>query len=338
MEYSLDMLRLQTYISSDLFMSFANSYLSVNPAVEYFESYKAVAYRHLYSVKEKGFELSPFGYDMAATYENNFMLSYRHNTEKPTKIKFALVIEFNPNKCNIREGLLNLILSNFFSNVYKIDVKSCDFAIDFKGFNINNVIWDREFKRKEVIYKGSSGKSIYLGERSSDGSTKIYDKGAEQRVSYDWVRYEMTSKFDCLSFSDCYNFDSINISSKPPKAYFVSNVDCINDIKMKCCVMCLLRGDFILSDFPKYLRKKIELIISDYSVYVVDECCINQFKRVLKDFFDFYINVIPSTFKKPVIAPQMVKIGAIDNSDSIHQITFSDLPTIRKMAVFCDNI
>lgn len=328
MDLSLDMIRLQTYVSSDVFMSYANSVLAFNSFVEYFESFRAVAYRHLYSISENGFEASPFSDDLVCIYENNFILAYRHNTENSSKSKFSLVIKFNPNKCNIREGLLFDILNRFYADVSNVDVKSCDFAIDFKGISIDNVLWDKKRKQREVVYKGNQGKTIYLGERGSNGSTKIYDKAAEQKINGDWSRYETTVKFDLLPFSDCFSKDKIDITAKLPTAYFVdySSIDC--DIKLKCCLMCILRGDFVLSDFPKYLRKKITDILNCKSVTVVDDSCISSFKGVLSDFFSFYCDVISVRFRKPLSIPKADKIKP---ENVPVQLSLTDLiSTIRK--------
>lgn len=63
-------------------------------------------YRHnwTYSVDEDG-ENGRIKY--------SYYLAYKHNTEKPG-IKFSLILEYNPNKCE-GDAMLNTIMQRFFS-------------------------------------------------------------------------------------------------------------------------------------------------------------------------------------------------------------------------------
>lgn len=102
-------------------------------------------------------------------------------------------VDFNPNSLS-PEGekelheILGMMASQRLSRV--------DVAIDYVGKDLSNLEWHEEVERSRRLYTSRTGRleTIYLGAPSSDRQTRIYDKGLEQRVDYDWWRVESQAR------------------------------------------------------------------------------------------------------------------------------------------------
>lgn len=286
------MIRLQVAVPYWFFIDFANKFLSCNPDVEYWDSFKLQGYRFNYRIN---ISLSnPFNNSI----ENvSFYLAYKHNTEKQSDSeykKYNLVLEYNPNKCYYRDGLLFDILIHFFGSVSDVIIKSFDIAFDY-DVHINNFIYDRCSKRKELDYRSNGGRTIYIGSRGSNGSTKIYDKAVEQGIkNKDWTRIEVTFKTD-LYISQCLGgIDLINIDCNNIPFIYVLNTDIVNkfDIVDKCCLLALLNKDVSLSEFSRKLKDKYKKILSTYCDNKIDSTSCDEIKSCLNNYvFVMYNNL-----------------------------------------------
>lgn len=286
MECSIDMLRLNVRVLYDDFIRFANIYFSESTSVEFYESFKSIGYRYNYTISEVVY--LPFD----LTSSNNFYVAFMHNMTGTSRVKFDLVIEFNPNKCDISCGLLNLILKTFFNDFFQIDIKSFDLAVDFKGYSIDSLVYDRQFKRRELDYRSNGGRTLYLGERGSHCSCKIYDKAAEQKLDCLWTRVEYTLKpkisFFCVAKKD-FDFD-FNL----PIVNFLDLEFNNIDIKDKCILLCIMRGDVQLSDFSRKVKDRLKKIIYSCTSVSVGNNCRDIFLNCLYDWVFYYQSVIDS--------------------------------------------
>lgn len=170
--YSIDMIRLKTYISFDVFSK-----------IEFF-------IQMYFKDKVKKFWLSDrpmcfhYNYDIEVEEGKSFYFGFHHNNEKLKNSDhkgennddlYNFTIEFNPNKLK-RDRLLMYLLS--VSGVWYI--KSYDMAFDLR-ISILDLLWDISGRSCEKIFNnGYDNKTVYIG--SGSGRVKIYNKKKESNL------------------------------------------------------------------------------------------------------------------------------------------------------------
>lgn len=189
--YSIDMLRLKTYISFETYSK-----------IEFFiEAYfKDKIKRFWISDKKACFH---YNYNIEIEEGKSFYFGFHHNSEslnnsEHTKKEYDkyvdlynFTIEFNPNKLK-RDSLLMYLLS--LSGEWYI--KSYDLAIDLK-VNILDLIYDISGKAVEKVFSsGYDNKTVYIG--SGNNRIKIYNKKKESNISMlgDLTRIEISREMD----------------------------------------------------------------------------------------------------------------------------------------------
>lgn len=169
---SVDMLRVKSRIPLNVWDRI-HQRLILDPDIDWWVDSKidSYGYNYVYRKGEVG----------------SYYFAYQHNSEKRSNFKFSLVIEFNPNKCEIK-GLLRQLIDLLGEN---FEVVSCDIAWDFFGVDIRYISVD---KGKKKVFKtfdyGGDDLTYYIGE--GDGRVKIYNKARKEKVEGKWVRYEVT--------------------------------------------------------------------------------------------------------------------------------------------------
>jgi len=272
---------------------FANQSLKYNTNSHHYLGRSISEYGHNFKIREPYFIDTPSG---KMRCENNFWLGLQHNSESTNQATTTLVIEFNPNKCNINRGLLNAVLSRFFRFPQNIQIKSLDICRDFNDIDINAVTYDKNRKSHEIIYNTAQGKTVYLGKRSSNGRVKIYDKAAEQKQP-DMVctRWEATLKLKDLSMHDFLlgKVTADDINANLPTVYigengFVSS----DDIMLKCATYAIKTGHVKLADFTRYYRKQITPHLEQGALFTVSNTdlpdMIQAVRAYLKDYYSLF--------------------------------------------------
>lgn len=101
----------------------------------------------------------------------------------------AIRIDFNPNKLSEdgEKDLRNMMQKLLSTRLSRIDV-----AIDYIGKDLSQLDWHETRERKRQTIQSANGRleTLYLGAFTSERLTRIYDKGKEQGLDYDWWRVE----------------------------------------------------------------------------------------------------------------------------------------------------
>lgn len=187
--YSVDMIRLKTYITYSKF-SELEFFLKVN-----------------YSDKIKKMWLSDrimcfkYNYNIELEEGKSFYFGFHCNNEKikyfKPDVEYNFTIEFNPNK--LKDNSLLLYILSLSGDWY---LKSLDLACDLK-INILDIITSDTGKRtQKVVSNGFDDKTIYIG--TGDRRIKIYNKKRESKLDIqgDLSRVEISLQFDDFRLID----------------------------------------------------------------------------------------------------------------------------------------
>ncbi len=190
--YSIDMLRLKTYISYSTFTE-----------IEFrFDT----AYKQYLKEKYTSARIDKFfyNYDVEIEEGKSFWFGFLHNTEKREECNdmYNFTIEFNPNKLKDNSVLMYLLnLSGGWM------IKSMDIACDVP-VNILDIVYDKGRKRScKVFSNGWDDRTIYFGK--GDGRIKIYNKKKESDlvIKGDLTRIEITKEYDDFPINNIKFFD-----------------------------------------------------------------------------------------------------------------------------------
>lgn len=296
--FSVDMLRLETRVCKQDFEYFHCKILDINPYVNYYVQRGFSEYRNNYQVNEFICE-NPFN---ASDSYNKFWFAYQHNSEPLSEHplhKFKLVLEFNPNKCVI-SGVLLKLLCTFFYNLNNVYLKSLDVAYDIP-IHIDNFVVDKGYKHYTCDIVKDDGRTIYLGSPGSDGRIKIYNKGIEQGVSYDWTRWEITLKFKNTLVSQilacCFNFNF----NPPEVLYYDSLILDDFDVKMKCYIYSIKNGYVKLDDFSRKIKDKIKSqLLAATSVKKIDVKCKQNIYNTIVLYFIEFVKTYDNIFSEDI--------------------------------------
>ena len=188
MTYSIDMLRLKTYITYSAFteLEFRLKTIWQENVKRYYTTGKMCEFFYNYVIQDED--------------GKSFWFGFLHNTEKRTQSdlsKYNLTIEFNPNKLKDNEivrYILNLSGEWF--------IKSYDLAVDVK-VNIRDLIVNKGNKRKMYIQSyGNDNITYRVG--TGDMETKVYNKKRESNLDIfgDLTRIEISRTCDDYPISE----------------------------------------------------------------------------------------------------------------------------------------
>lgn len=240
--YSIDKIRLKTYISYSLFTELQFRFDTCwKDSLKYFyTSCQTQQYYYNYVVKTDD--------------KNSFWFGFLHNTEKRDIYtdKYSLTIEFNPNK--IKDNFILLYLLNLSGNWY---VRGYDLACDLK-INILDIIFDRGLKRSYKIFSnGFDDKTIYIGK--NNGRIKIYNKKRESNLDIvgDLTRVEISNQLDNFDISTIKTF---KYPDNFPLLYLNNYLYTFKDYddKTLLAVLYAVQNNFPVNNLSRVYRKKVK--------------------------------------------------------------------------------
>lgn len=258
MIYSIDMLRIKTYMSYDIYNN-----------LEFYV-------RTFYKDKVKKFWISDriqsFRYNWNIEIEEgkSFYFGFCHNSEAklPERLEpeYNLTIEFNPNK--LKDNRLLMHILNLSGIWYLVRY---DLAIDLH-INIMDLVFDKSGKRKyKICANGYDNRTIYLGGEGNK-FVKIYNKKRESDLNIvgDLTRVEITREVDNFKLNDIILWQYDNYF---PDLYLNEYVLSLSDLEKKeknktlYAVLFAVQNGYSLSDLTRDYRKRIkELLQGGYKI------------------------------------------------------------------------
>ncbi|MCI9286805.1 MAG: hypothetical protein HFJ57_02300 [Clostridia bacterium] len=185
--YSIDMIRLKTYIS---YQEFSEIEFRFNTCWADFVKNKYTSAR---------LEQFFYNYNIEIEEGKSFWFGFMHNTERRSEniTEYNFTIEFNPNKLKDTN-----ILKYLFTFGSKWFLKSCDIACDIP-VSILDIVYNKGRKRSTKVFSnGFDDKTIYIGK--GDKRVKIYNKKIESNLAIkgDLTRIEVSKVFEDFPISN----------------------------------------------------------------------------------------------------------------------------------------
>ena len=272
--YSVDMLRLKTYISFSQFSEIEFRFKTVWS--DYVKKY----------YNSSGISSFFYNYNIEVGEGQSFYFGFLHNNEKRTtldSIKYNFTIEFNPNK--LKDNKIILYLLSISGEWF---LKSCDLAFDLP-VNILNIIYDKGKKRNVHIFSnGYDNKTICIGSKESDLFLKIYNKKIESNLNIlgDLTRIELTKKFEDFPID---NLKNLFISNDVfPVLYlndYLYSLDTYKD-KTMFAVLYAVQNGFDLNMLTRRYRQKIKELLEGGCKINFDKISTTQIlRRIILKYF-----------------------------------------------------
>lgn len=242
--YSVDKIRLKTYISYSLFTEIEFRFDTFWS--EYVErkwtSGRAFNFFYNYSIK--------------VDEDVSFYFGFLHNTEKRElneSLKYNLTVEFNPNK--VQDNKILLYILDLSGEWY---LKRLDMACDLK-VNILDIIYDKGLKRSIMtISNGFDDKTYRIGK--GNGHVKIYNKKKESNldIDYDLTRVEVTMEYEDFPIVNTvfYKFDKTVF----PELYLQKYCYSFSDYKDKTmlAIMYAVQNGFPINELSRAYKTKLK--------------------------------------------------------------------------------
>lgn len=242
--YSVDMIRLKTYISYSLFseVEFRFNTCWEDYVEKKWTSGRAFSFFYNYNIKiEDGI---------------SFYFGFLHNSEKRSdsdSLKYNFTIEFNPNK--VQDNKILLYLLDLSGEWY---IKSLDMACDLK-INILDIIYDKGLKRSVMtISNGFDDKTYRIGK--GNGHVKIYNKKRESNldIDYDLTRVEISMEYDDFDVKNMilYKFDKKVF----PELYLQKYCYSFSEYKDKTmlAIMYAVQNGFPINELSRAYKTKLK--------------------------------------------------------------------------------
>lgn len=270
--YSLDMLRLKTYLSYSIFSEIEFRFKTV--------------WKDYLKKKYTSARICNFFYNYVIEIEEgkSFWFGFLHNTEKREERNefYNFTIEFNPNK--IKDNKILMYILGLSGSWY---MKSYDIAIDLK-ININELNVDFSGRQEMKIFsKGYDDKTIYLGK--GDGRIKVYNKKKESNINNvkDLTRIEISRNLDDFDIRDIKFF---NYDDKFPSIYLNQYIYSFSDYEDKTlfAILYAVQSGFPVKDLTKTYKKKIKNLLQGGYKIIFDKKSVNQV--ISSIIFYYFIN------------------------------------------------
>lgn len=277
--YSIDMIRLKTYIS---YSKFSEIEFRFNTC------WKQYLKKNFSSAQIKNFF---YNYVVEIEEGVSFWFGFLHNSENRQLIvkdergnliedTYNFTIEFNPNKLK-QNDIIDYLL-NISGEWY---IKSYDLAIDIK-VSILDLIWDLSGKRIEKIdNRGYDKKTVYLG--TGDGRIKIYNKKEESNIEIigDLTRVEISRELDDYEVRKIklYKYDD-----RFPTIYLNQYIYSLSDYKDKTllAVLYAVQNGFPLRNLTRHTRAKIkDLLEGGYKIRFDNKSATNALCQIIYYYF-----------------------------------------------------
>lgn len=252
--YSVDMIRLKSYISYSKFSEIEFRFQTC---------WKNYVKNSFSSSQIKNFF---YNYVIETEEGNSFWFGFLHNSENRkfvTKKKEVLAddvynftVEFNPNK--LHNFFILYYLFNLSSDWYFV---SYDLAFDIK-VNILDLIWDLSGKHLEKIdNRGFDRKTVYIG--TGDGRIKIYNKKEESdlEITGDLTRIELSRSGEDFEIRKMkiWKYDDLF-----PCVYLNNYIYSLSDYQDKTLLAILyaVQNGYPLRDLTRYMREKVKSLLN----------------------------------------------------------------------------
>lgn len=243
MTYSIDMLRLKTYITYSAFTELEFRLKSI-----WQENVK----RNYTTAKMCEFH---YNYVIQTDDGNSFWFGFLHNTEKRTQNelnRYNLTIDFNPNKLKDNEivrYILNLSGEWF--------IKSYDLAVDVKG-NIRDLIVNKGQKRKMLIFS-NGGDNLTYEVGTGDLRVKVYNKKKESKLDMfgDLTRIEISRTCDDYPISEISRYQ---FGDNFPEIYLNQYVSSLSEYQDKTlmAVLFAIQSGYPISELTRSYKLKLK--------------------------------------------------------------------------------
>lgn len=277
--YSVDMLRLKTYIT---YAEFSNIEFMLKGA------YKDAIDKFWMSDRVMCFK---YNYTIEVGEGKSIYIAFHHNQEKirfdKPMDKFNFTIEFNPNK--LKNNSLLMYLLSVSGQWY---IKSYDIAFDLK-INILDLLTDMSGRQVEhVISHGYDNRTKYIG--SGDGRIKVYNKKIESNLNIlgDLTRIEMSRKMEDFEVRKIAYF---KYDENFPIVYTNNYMFSFSDYKNKTMLAILyaVQNGFPLRDLSRDYRKKVKSMLEgSYRVKFNNKCVTQVIAQTIYYYFMKNDNVV----------------------------------------------
>lgn len=280
--YSIDMLRLKTYISFETYSKiefFIEAYFK-DKIKKFWISDKKACFHYNYNIEIEEGKSFYFGFHHNSESLNNSEYSKFENNHFVDLYNFT--IEFNPNKLK-KDNLLMYLLS--LSGEWYI--KSYDLALDLK-VNILDLIYDISGKALEKVFSsGYDDKTVYLG--SGVNRIKIYNKKKESKLNIlgDITRIEISREmndYDIRRLStlyDCGFFPDIYLNQ-----YVHSLSDYENKNKTLMAILFAVQNGYPLRNLTRDYRNKLkDLLEGGYKIFFSKQISTQVLRQTILSYF-----------------------------------------------------
>lgn len=268
--YSLDMLRVKTYIDYDKYSNldfYLRTYFKDN-IKKFWITDKIMQFKYNWVIEiEEG---------------KSLYFGFHHNNEKKDmhEGKYNLTIEFNPNK--LKDNKLILKILALSDNWY---IKSFDIAFDLR-ININDIIYDMSGRNIERIEnRGFDNKTISVGK--NDGRFKIYNKKKESDLDIlgDLTRVEISREMEDFPIKNTKILEYDNIF---PSIYLNNYIVSFSNYEDKTLLGLLyaVQNGFPLKNLTKTYRKKIkDLLEGGNKIKFSNKLCTDLLRQTIFYYF-----------------------------------------------------
>lgn len=271
MTYSIDMLRLKTYITYSTFTE-----------LEF--RLKTIWQENLVLNYTTG-KMSEFHYNYRIVNNegNGFWLGFLHNTEKRTQNelnRYNLTIDFNPNKLKddeIVRYILNLSGEWF--------IKSYDLAVDVK-VNIRDLIVNKGQKRKMLIFN-NGGDNLTYEVGTGDLRVKVYNKKKESKLDMfgDLTRIEISRTCDDYPISEIARY---KFGDNFPEIYLNQYVASLSEYQDKTlmAVLFAIQGGYPINELTRSYKLKLKKMFEGgYKINFYQKYANSVLQQVIYHYF-----------------------------------------------------
>lgn len=271
MTYSIDMLRLKTYITYSTFTE-----------LEF--RLKTIWQENLVLNYTTG-KMSEFHYNYRIVNDegNGFWLGFLHNTEKRTQNelnRYNLTIDFNPNKLKddeIVRYILNLSGEWF--------IKSYDLAVDVK-VNIRDLIVNKGQKRKMLIFN-NGGDNLTYEVGTGDLRVKVYNKKKESKLDMfgDLTRIEISRSCDDYPISEIARYQ---FGNNFPEIYLNQYVASLSEYQDKTlmAVLFAIQGGYPINELTRSYKLKLKKMFEGgYKINFYQKYANSVLQQVIYHYF-----------------------------------------------------
>lgn len=245
MVYSVDMIRLKTYITYGEFsnLEFLINSVYKNKVKKMWLSDRVMCFKYNYTIELEEGRSFYFGFHC-----NNEKLQFFKND-----VKYNLTLEFNPNK--IKDVPLLLHILGMSGDWY---LRSLDLAVDLK-INILDLILSKTGKRTlKSLSNGFDDKTYYIG--TGDRRVKIYNKKKESNLKdvNELTRVEVSVQFDDFRLIDIKSFKLPE--ELFPEVYINDYLYTFSDYKDKTMLALLyaVQSGFPIDDLSRRYKERVK--------------------------------------------------------------------------------